>query len=133
MFADPQVVRFGSRRVMCHPDFKLYMISRSANSRFSTEVASITTLIDFSLGDAYLAEEIQLEAMTRVRPKLYVEARKILLSMMEQLKVLENIDSKLMSHITAREGTDMWDETELIAELVKCRVEVRIMEKYNQY
>lgn len=85
----------------------------------------MTTVIDFSLGDACLAEEIQLEAMHRVKPKLYVEARKVLLAMMEQLKILEDLDAKLMSHITSREGTDMWEETELIAELVKCRLEVR--------
>ncbi|KAJ7392730.1 hypothetical protein OS493_010383 [Desmophyllum pertusum] len=38
--------------------------------------------------------------------------------MMELLRLLENIDGKLMGRVTARQGTDIWEETEVIAELV---------------
>ena len=121
---DAQVVKFGSRRVMCHPHFRLYLVSRSPSAAFSTEVASVTTLINFKLDDESLAEEIQLESFCRVQPALYVETRKTLATMMELLKLLENIDAKLMDRITSREGTDIWEETELIADLVRCRTEV---------
>ena len=71
-----------------------------------------------------MAEEIQIEAFHRVQPELYVEGRKSLMVMMELLRLLENIDGKLMGRVTARQGTDIWEETEVIAELVKCRSEV---------
>ena len=122
---DSQLVKFGSRRVMCHPEFHLYLVSRSSRPAFSTEVSSITTLVNLRLDEEALAEEIQLEAFHRVQPGLYVEGRKCLMVMMELLRLLENIDSKLMGLVTARQGTDIWEETEVIAELVNCRTKVR--------
>ena len=121
-----QLVKFGSRRVMCHPQFRLYLVSRSSRPTFSTEVSSITTLINLRLDGEALAEEIQLEAFHRVQPGLYVESRKCLMVMMELLRLLENIDSKLMGLVTARQGTDIWEETEVIAELVNRRTQVRL-------
>ena len=110
---------------MCHPEFRLYLVSRSSRPAFSTEVSSITTLINLRLDGEALAEEIQLEAFHRVQPGLYLESRKCLMVMMELLRLLENIDSKLMGLVTARQGTDIWEETEVIAELVNRRTEVR--------
>ena len=110
---------------MCHPEFRLYLVSRSSRPAFSTEVSSITTLINLRLDGEALAEEIQLKAFYRVQPGLYVESRKCLMVMMELLRLLENIDSKLMGLVTARQGTDIWEETEVIAELVNRRTEVR--------
>ena len=109
---------------MCHPEFRLYLVSRSSRPAFSTEVSSITTLVNLRLDEEALAEEIQIEAFHRVQPELYVEGRKSLMVMMELLRLLENIDGKLMGLVTARQGTDIWEETEVIAELVKCRFEV---------
>ena len=103
----------------------MYLVSRSSRPAFSTEVSSITTLINLRLDGDALAEEIQLEAFHRVQPGLYVESRKCLMVMMELLRLLENIDSKLMGLVTARQGTDIWEETEVIAELVNRRTEVR--------
>lgn len=121
---DSQLVKFGSRRVMCHPEFRMYLVSRSSRPAFSTEVSSITTIVNLRLDEEALAEEIQLEAFHRVQPHLYVEGRKCLMVMMELLRLLENIDSKLIGLVTARQGTDIWEETEVIAELVNCRTEV---------
>lgn len=109
---------------MCHPEFRLYLISRSSRPAFSTEVSSITTLVNLRLDEEALAEEIEIEAFHRVQPELYVEGRKSLMVMMELLRLLENIDNKLIGLVTARQGTDIWEETEVIAELVKCRSEV---------
>ncbi|KAJ7392743.1 hypothetical protein OS493_010398 [Desmophyllum pertusum] len=109
---------------MCHPEFRLYLVSRSSRPAFSTEVSSITTLVNLRLDEEALAEEIQIEAFHRVQPELYVEGRKSLMVMMELLRLLENIDGKLMGRVTARQGTDIWEETEVIAELVKCRSEI---------
>ena len=81
--------------------------------------------MNLRLDEEALAEEIQWEAFHRVQPGLYVEGRKCLMVMMELLRLLENIDSKLMGLVTARQGTDIWEETEVIAELVNCRTEVR--------
>ncbi|XP_066025345.1 uncharacterized protein [Pocillopora verrucosa] len=119
-----QMVKFGSRRVMCHPEFRLYLVSRSSRPAFSTEVSSITTMVNLRLDGEALAEEIRIEAFHRVQPELYVESRKSLMVMMELLRLLENIDGKLMGLVTERQGTDIWEETEIIAELVKCRSEV---------
>lgn len=121
---DVQIVKFGSRRVTCSPKFRLYLVSRASEPVFSTEVASITTLINFELRDQGLGEELALEAFARVRPELYIEGRKCLLAVVELLKILEDVDSKLMNRIMTKEGTSIWDETELIAELVQCRTEV---------
>ena len=119
-------MKFGARRVMCHPEFRLYLVSRASQPAFNPEVSSITTLVNLRLDEEALAEEIQLEAFQRVQPDLYVESRKTLVVMVELLRLLENIDSTLMSRVTARQGTDIWEETEVIAELVQCRGEVRL-------
>lgn len=112
---------------MCHPEFRLYLVSRSSRPAFSTEVSSITALLNLRLDEEVLAEEIQLEAFHRVQPRLYIEARKCLMVMMELMRLLGNIDNKLMSLVTSRQGTDIWEETEVIAELVNGRTEVSIL------
>ena len=118
---------------MCHPEFRLYLVSRSSRPSFSTEVSSVTTLVNLRLDEEALAEEIQVEAFHRVQPHLYVESRKCLMVMMELLRLLGNIDSKLIGLVTARQGTNIWEETEVIAELVNCRTEVRIDSFFWQY
>lgn len=85
---------------MCHPEFRLYLISRFSRPAFSTEVSSITTLVNLRLDGEALAEEIEIEAFHRVRPELYVEGRKSLMVMMELLRLLENIDNKLIGLVT---------------------------------
>lgn len=131
--SDAQIVKFGSRRVTCNPKFRLYLVSRASGPAFSTEVASITTLINFELRDQGLGEELALEAFARVRPELYIEGRKSLLAVVELLKILEDVDSKLMNRIMTKEGTSIWDETELIAELVQCRTEVPCVFPFSYY
>ncbi|XP_015758877.1 PREDICTED: dynein beta chain, ciliary-like [Acropora digitifera] len=119
-----KLVKFGSRRVMCHPEFRLYLVSRSSRPAFSTEVSSVTALVNLRLDEEALAEEIQLEAFQRVQPRLNIEARKCMMVMMELMKLFGNIDNKLINLVTSRQGTDIWEETEVIAELVNCRTEV---------
>ena len=80
--------------------------------------------MNLRLDEEALTEEIEIETFHRVQPELYMESRKSLMVMMELLRLLENIDSKLIGLVTARQGTDIWEETEVIAELVKCRSEV---------
>lgn len=111
---------------MCHPEFRLYLVSRSSRPAFSTEVSSVTALVNLRLDEEALAEEIQLEAFQRVQPRLNIEARKCMMVMMELMKLFGNIDNKLINLVTSRQGTDIWEETEVIAELVNCRTEVSI-------
>jgi dynein heavy chain len=119
-------VNCGGRRLSCHPNFKLYLLTSSHAMSFTPEIASITTLVNFTLENESFAEEILSLSLSRVQPEMSQESKKTMNALMENLVILEDLDSKIITRLSHRQGTNVWDDTELIADMVQCRAQVRI-------
>lgn len=93
---------------------------------FTPEIASITSLVNFTLEDESFAEEILRLSLSRVQPEISKESKKTLNALMENLVILEDLDNKIITRLGHHQGTNVWDDTELIADMVQCRVQVCI-------
>ena len=93
---------------------------------FTPEIASITTLVNFTLENESFAEEILCLSLSRVQPEISQESKKTMNALMENFVILEDLDSKIITRLSHHQGTNVWDDTELIADMVQCRVQVRI-------
>ena len=124
MGIDPQSVNCGGRRIVCHPNFKLYLLTTSQCMTFTSEIASITSLVNFTLEDEIFEEEILSLSLSRVQPKLWKETQKTMKALTQSLLILEDLDHKLMARLCIRQGINVWDDTGLIADMVQCRSKV---------
>ena len=91
---------------------------------FTPEMASITSLVNFTLENESFAEEILSLSLSRVQPEISQESKKTMNALMENLVILEDLDSKIITRLCYRQGTNVWDDTELIADMVQCRTQV---------
>ena len=95
--------------------------------KFTPEIASVTSLVNFTLEDENFEEEILLLSFSRVQPQLWNENKKTMKALMQSLLVLENLDNTLVAKLCSSQGTDVWNETEFIADIVHCRSQVVII------
>jgi hypothetical protein len=91
---------------------------------FTPEIGSITTLVNFTLENESFAEEILSLSLSRVQPEISQESKKTMNALMENLVILGDLDSKIITRLSHRQGTNVWDDTELIADMVQCRAQV---------
>lgn len=112
---------------MCYFEFCLYFIFRFFWLVFSIEVFLIIILVNLWLDEEVLVEEIEIEIFYCVQFEFYMESCKSLMVMMELLRLLENIDGKLIGLVIVWQGIDIWEEIEVIVEFVKSRFEVSEM------
>lgn len=101
------------------------MLTSSHSVSFTPEIASITTLVNFTLEDEGFGEEILSLSMSRVQPEISQESKKTMNALMENLVILEDLDSKIITKLSHHQGTNVWDDTELLANMVQCRSQVR--------
>ena len=91
---------------------------------FTPEIGSITTLVNFTLENESFAEEILSLSLSRVQPEISQESKKTMNALMENLVILGDLDSKIITRLSHRQGSNVWDDTELIADMVQCRTQV---------
>ena len=74
-FSDPRLIKHAGRKILCHPNFKLYLQTKIAKPNFSPTIASSTTLVNYGSSNETLVDDLLMRAYARVRPELYKERR----------------------------------------------------------
>ncbi|XP_023931015.1 dynein beta chain, ciliary-like [Lingula anatina] len=108
---EPRMIRFCGRRILCHPDFRLNLATRSHKPQFSPHVASRTTLINYGMSGETLVEDLLSRAFARVRPELYKERKLALKNIHRQKEVLDRIMEYSKRDMLGH--GDSWDEREV--------------------
>ncbi|KAK3108743.1 hypothetical protein FSP39_014630 [Pinctada imbricata] len=78
---EPRMIRFCGRRVLCHPDFHLFLSTPLPKPHFNPDIASTTSMINFGVSHDTLTEDLLTRAFARIRPELYQERAKALRNM----------------------------------------------------
>ncbi|EDV28903.1 uncharacterized protein TRIADDRAFT_19158, partial [Trichoplax adhaerens] len=121
---DQSVVKFNNRYILCHKMFRLYLSTSLAKPNFSTEVASLVTLINYTTSREGLEEILIQRIFEHIQPTLNKEWR-LTLSVGEQLiEFLHNLNEKLFARLINKEGVHIWDEISYIADAVVCKRKV---------
>ena len=112
------------RRLIIHPSFQLIIILTSSNPVLHDELSSTTTIVDLRPNANGILRFFLLRSIERLRPDLDAEDNKVYYELFQCYDTLEKLDHACMASIRGKHGSGMWDETEVITNLVKKRTQV---------
>ncbi len=113
------------RRLLIQQTFQLILIHKSPFPVFPQEIASTTTIVDLRPHTDGVVRYFQMRGLERIMPDLFAENSKIYFRLFRCLALLEKLDGNCMSLIRGRQGSGLWEETEMITDLVRKRTKVR--------
>jgi len=90
----PKLVDFRKRRMLCHPDFRLFLATSTYNPKFSPTVASLTSPINYGMSNETVFDDLLQRAFAVLRPELSLESRKIQRSLRINTTALSEIKSE---------------------------------------
>jgi dynein heavy chain len=114
------VVRFGGEEVDCHKNFRLYITTDLPNPHYLPEVTSKATVINFSVKDKGLEEQLLAVIVNEEQPNLESQKNSLVVSIAhgkERLIELEDSILQLLSNSTG----NLLDDKHLINTLEKSK------------
>merc|ERR1719506_3348168 len=123
------MVKMGEKEVDVHKEFKLVLHTKLSNPHYPPEIQAETTLVNFTVTEAGLEDQLLARVVRKERPDL--EAQKAdLMRQQNEFKIkLKEIEDSLLSQLANAEG-DLTENIELIENLEESkRVSVEISEK----
>ena len=114
------VIKIGDSAKQYDTAFKLYMLSSYANPHFSPEVSTKVTLLNFSITEDGLAEQLLEIVCRKEMPKDTQERDQLILQSVEFTKNLQAFEDKILEMLFAG-GPKILDNEELIDSLTKSK------------
>ena len=100
---EPRMIRFCGRRVLCQPDFRLFLSTPLPKPHFNPDIASTTSMINFGVSHDTLTEDLLTRAFARIRPELYQERAKALRNMQLEKDTLLRLSEIVKLHVLANQ------------------------------
>nr|XP_006816782.1 PREDICTED: dynein heavy chain 17, axonemal-like [Saccoglossus kowalevskii] len=120
---EPRMIRYSSRRLLCHDGFRLFMSTQNGNAVFNPEVSSTSTLVGYTTSSETIQDELLTRAFARVRPELYMERKKVLKAIQQHRSTLTELEKLLIEKLSG-DKVDIWQQTELVSSIVDAKDEV---------
>jgi len=123
------MVKMGDKEVDVHKDFKLVLHTKLSNPHYPPEIQAETTLVNFTVTEAGLEDQLLARVVRKERPDLE-EQKAALISQQNEFKIkLKEIEDSLLFQLATAEG-DLTENVELIENLEESkRVSTEIAEK----
>lgn len=102
------------------PNFKLYFITRLPNPNFSPELQAKTTLIDFTVTQLGLEEQLLGKVIGKEQKALEEQLTQVLEEVNANTKSLMLLDASLLERLTSNTG-DLLDDEELVGVLANTK------------
>ena len=109
------VVSFGGLEVRVHPNFKLFLTTREARPQFSPDLQIQTTLIDFTVSETALAEQLLGVTVALEHPKLEQRKQKIRFSLNKLRSQLKELEDDLLLALSSSQGDVLSNEKLVIS------------------
>eukprot|EP00937_MAST-01D_sp_MAST-1D-sp2_P001010 g1010.t1 len=94
-----------------HPDFRLYFVTRLPNPHISPELQAKTTVIDFTVTQNGLEEQLLGRVIKREQRALEEQLARVLEEVNLNTMALIELDDKLLQQLSANDGSLLEDET----------------------
>ena len=114
------VIKIGDSIKQYDPTFKLYMLSNYANPHFSPEICTKVTLLNFSITEDGLAEQLLDIVCRKEIPKDTQERDQLILQSVEFTKNLQAFEDKILDMLL-HGGSTILDNEELIDSLTRSK------------
>jgi len=102
------------------PNFRMYFITRLPNPNFSPELQAKTTLIDFTVTQKGLEEQLLSKVIGKEQKALEEQLNQVLEEVNNNTKSLMQLDASLLERLTSNTG-DLLEDEELIAVLANTK------------
>ena len=102
------------------PNFKMYFITRLPNPSFSPELQAKTTLIDFTVTQKGLEEQLLGKVISKEQKALEEQLTQVLEEVNSNTKSLMLLDASLLERLTSNTG-DLLDDEELVGVLANTK------------
>jgi len=122
-------VKLGDKEVEVHKDFKLLLHTKLSNPHYPPEIQAETTLVNFTVTQDGLEDQLLARVVRKERPDLEEEKANLMKTQNEFKIKLKEIEDSLLFQLATAEG-DLTENIELIENLEESkRISVEISEK----
>lgn len=109
-------IKLGDKNVEWDPDFRLYFTSKLANPHYSPEVMGKTMIVNYSVTQNGLANQLLNVVVGHERPDLEDQYRDLVTEMSENTQMIVELEDTLLRELSNSTG-NILDNEELIATL----------------
>ena len=113
-------IEIGNKLCEYNDEFTLCMVTRLPNPHFSPEVQARTMVVDFTVTQLGLEEQMLGRVINHEQSTLEEQLNEVLTSVNLNKKILLQLDNELLSRLTANEG-NLLDDVELIGVLAETK------------
>uniref|UniRef100_A0A061RTL5 Dynein heavy chain 1, cytosolic n=1 Tax=Tetraselmis sp. GSL018 TaxID=582737 RepID=A0A061RTL5_9CHLO len=113
-------VKLGDKDVEWDPNFRLYMTSKLSNPHYGPEVSGKTMIINYSVTQQGLSEQLLNVTVAHERPDLEEQRSKLVKEMSENKSMLSKLEDTLLSELSSATG-NILDNSGLIETLEEAK------------
>lgn len=110
-------IAVGERLLPFSESFRLYLITKLPNPLFSPELSAKTTIIDFSVTQKGLEDQLLSKVIIEEQKSLEDQRKQLIEAVNENTIALQDLDKLLLDRLSSSAGGRLLDDTELISVL----------------
>lgn len=114
----------GGTQIEYSPKFKLFMTCRLANPSFSPELSAKTTIIDFTVTQKGLEQQLLGKVISKEQKALEDNLNQLLSDVNQNKKDLQRLDANLLQRLTQSQG-NLLDDTKLMEVLNNTKTQAK--------
>jgi dynein heavy chain, axonemal len=118
-----RIIKIGDDEIDVDNDFKLYLCSRNPNPNFSAEIFAKTIIINYTVTEKGLQEQLLNEVVNNERSDLEESRKQIIITVADSKIELRNLEKKILSELNNCE-TSLIENEQLISTLDKTKENV---------
>merc|ERR1719230_1552914 len=111
-----KLVKLGDKEIVLHPNFKLFMQTKLSNPHYPPEIQAETTIINFTVTEDGLEDQILFLVVRLERPDLAKKKSELIRQQNEFKVTLAQLEALLLEKLANAEG-DILDDIPLILNL----------------
>merc|ERR1719401_1216496 len=115
-----RLVKLGDKELVLHNNFKLFMQTKLSNPHYQPEIQAETTIINFTVTEDGLEDQILFLVVRLERPDLAKKKSELIRQQNEFKVTLAHLEALLLEKLANAEG-DILDDTELILSLEEAK------------
>merc|ERR1719473_448041 len=111
-----RVIKLGDKEIVLSPNFKLFLQTKLSNPHYPPEIQAETTVINFTVTEDGLEEQILFLVVKLERPDLAKKKAELIIQQNEFKVTLAALEALLLEKLANAEG-DILEDTDLILSL----------------
>jgi dynein heavy chain, axonemal len=127
--AGTMCIRLGDDEVEFNSNFRLYLTTKLANPCYNPEISSKVCLINFSVTQSGLEDQLLSAVVSKEEPRLEEERSRLLKENRENKEELRRLEDSILEQLSSKKIEDLLDDEELIITLKSSKKSAKEIEE----